>query len=154
MWNGLRLYPTDLIITELSWEEFQENIIIHYGIVPLNIPTDCDSWGKKFLVSHALSCPKGGLILERNNYAAKEWVALSARALNPTAISYEPKINSRTLQGQRNGSIARVATGEQEGEENEGGKGETEQTMVTDQSWADVFVHGLWKWSTSALFDM
>ena len=40
--------------------------------------------------------------------------------LNSRAISYEHKINSRTVQGERNGSRARVATVSQEGEENEG----------------------------------
>ena len=27
--------------------------------MPLNLPTDCDGYGKKFLVPHALSCHKG-----------------------------------------------------------------------------------------------
>ena len=41
------------------------------------------------------------------------WGALSDQAINPSAISYEPKINSRTVQGGGvNGTGARVATGE------------------------------------------
>ena len=28
------------------------------------------------------------------------------------------------------------------------------QSTVPDESWADVFVHGLWKWVTSFLFYM
>ena len=56
---------------ELSREEFQDNPLIRYGIVPLNIPTNCDGCGEKLLVPHNLSCPKGGLILARKNDAAK-----------------------------------------------------------------------------------
>ena len=36
--------------------------------------------------------------------AAKEWVALGARALVHSAITYKPKINSRTVQGERTGA--------------------------------------------------
>ena len=28
------------------------------------------------------------------------------------------------------------------------------QATVPDESWADVSVHGFWKWGTTALFDM
>ena len=50
--------------------------------------------------------------MEQHNDSAKEWGALSVWALNPTDISYEPKINSRILQGDRNGSGAQVDMGE------------------------------------------
>ena len=97
--------------TELSREESQDNLLLQYGIVPLNPPTDCDGCGKKFLVPHALSCPKGGLIMARNNYTAKEWGDMSDRAINQSCISYEPKINSSTVQGEGNGAGAMVSDG-------------------------------------------
>ena len=122
--------------------------------MPLNFPTDFDGCDKIFLVPHALSCPKGGLILARYNDAAKEWGALSALAMNPSAISYKPKINSRTVQGDMNGSRSKVATGEQEGGEQGGEEGVTGQEMVPDKSRADVALHGFWKWGTTTLFDM
>ena len=77
-----------------------------------------------------------------------------SQAINPSDISYKPKINSMTVQGERNRSGAQVATVEQEGEENEGGEGATGQATVPDESRADVSVHGFWKWGTSALFDI
>ena len=64
-----------------------------------DIPTTCYSCGKKFPIEQALSCPNGGLVLARNDDTAKEWSALGSRALVPSAIAYEPKINSRTVQG-------------------------------------------------------
>ena len=83
--------------TELSWEEFQDNLCLRYGLMPQDIPATCYGCGKKFSIEHALSCPKGGLVLARHDDDAKEWGALGARAFVPIAITYEPKINSRTV---------------------------------------------------------
>ena len=110
--NGawLTAIPHHLNGTELSWEEFHENIFLWYGIVPLNLPIGCDGCGNKFSVPHDLSCPKGGLVLGRHNYTAKGWGTLSAQAVNPSDISYKPKINIRTVQGEINGAGALVVT--------------------------------------------
>ena len=88
---------------------------LQYGIVPLNLPTDCDGRGNKFISPHALSCPNGGLVLAKHNNADKEWGTLLDRAINSSSISYKPKINSRPVQGERNGAGVRVATGEHKG---------------------------------------
>ena len=93
--------------TELSWEKFRDNLCLRYGLMPQDIPATCDGCGKKFSIEHALSCPKGGLVLVQHDDAAKESGALGARALVPSAITYDPKINSRTLQGERTGAGAR-----------------------------------------------
>ena len=97
--NGVWLtaIPHCLNSTELLWEEFQDNILLRYVIVPLDLPIDFDGCGKNFLVTHALSCPNGGLILARHNYDAKEWVNLLTLTINPSDISYKPNINSRTV---------------------------------------------------------
>ena len=87
MW--ITAIPDRLNGTELSWEESQYNLLLWYGILPLNLLTDCDGCGNKFLVKNDLSCPKGVLVLARHNDAAKEGGALSAQALNPSSISYE-----------------------------------------------------------------
>ena len=83
--------------------------------MPQVIPATCYGCGKKFLVEHVLLCPKGCLVLERHDDATKEWGALGARDLVPSAISYEPKINSRTVQGERTGAGARQEGGEADG---------------------------------------
>ena len=101
MGHGLAMYLTALMAGELSWEELRDNIRLRYGLMPQDIPATCDGCGKKFLIYHALSCPKGGLVLTRHDDAAKEWGALGARALVPSDITYKPKINSRTVQGER-----------------------------------------------------
>ena len=41
--------------TELSWEEFGDNLCLTYWLMPQGIPTTCDGCGKKFLIEDALS---------------------------------------------------------------------------------------------------
>ena len=75
-------------------------------------------------------CPKGGLVLARHDDAAKEWGALGSQDLVPSYITYEPKINIRTVQGERTGSEAWQEGGTAEGGtdtigEAQGGRGRT-----------------------------
>ena len=107
--NGARLsaVPHRLNGTELSREEFQNNLCLIYGLIMQDIPATCDGCGKNLSIDHALSCPKGGLVLERHNESTKEWGDIGDRALVPSAITYEPKINSRTVQGERTGAGVR-----------------------------------------------
>ena len=111
----------------------------------------------------ALSCPKGGLVLAQNYGAAKEWGALGARALVPSVISYEPKINSRTVQGESTGAGARQKGGEADGVMDTVGQtlnradrliGPPVQVVVPAKSRADVSAHGFWKRGTTAMFDI
>ena len=106
------------------------------------------------MIDHVLSCPKGGLVLERHDDAAKEWGALGARALVPSAITYEPKINSRTVQGENIGSRARQEGGQADSDTDTVGKtingaarlvGQPGQVVVPAESRADVSNHGFWK---------
>ena len=49
--------------TELSWEEFRDNLRLRYGMMPQDIPATCDVCAKKFSIEHALSFPEGALFL-------------------------------------------------------------------------------------------
>ena len=99
IWQWITATPHSLNGPELLWEEFKENLILLYGIVPLNLLVYYDGCGKKLLVRNDLSFPKGGLVLVHNNDAVKNWGALLAQTINLSAISYEPIINIRTVQG-------------------------------------------------------
>ena len=70
-WACLKAIPHRLNGIGLSREKFQYNLLLQYGIVPLNLPADCDGCGKNFSVPHSLSCPKGGLVMAQHNDAAK-----------------------------------------------------------------------------------
>ena len=99
-------------------------------MMPQDIPVTCNGCGKKLSIDNALSFPKGGIVLAQHDDAAKEWGALGARALVPSAITYEPKINSRIVQGERTGAGAQQEEGAAEGGidtvgEYQGGSGRT-----------------------------
>ena len=79
-WAWLSVVPHRLNGTEMSWEEFRDNLRLRYGLMPQDIPTTCDGCGNNFLIKHALSCPKGDPVLARYDDATKEWGALGARA--------------------------------------------------------------------------
>ena len=49
---------------------------------------------------------QGGLVLEWHDCAAKEWGSLIARLLTHSSISYQPSINSSTVQEERTGDGA------------------------------------------------
>ena len=51
----LSAVPHRLNGTELSREEFRDNLCLRYGLMPQDIPATCDSCSKKFLIEHALS---------------------------------------------------------------------------------------------------
>ena len=84
-----------------------DNLCLRYGLMPQDIPTTCDGCGERFSNEHNLSCPKGGLVLIPNDDAAKEWGTLGAQALVPSSITYESKINIRTVQGEITRAAAR-----------------------------------------------
>ena len=58
-------------------------------------------------IEHKISCPKGGLVLVRNDNAAKEWGDLVSQTLAPSDNTYKPKLNSRTVQGEKTRTGAR-----------------------------------------------
>ena len=76
--------------TELSWEEYRDNICLRYGLIPQDIAVTSDGCGKKFWIKHAISCPKGGLVLAQHDDATNEWGTLGAQssslALSPTNL--------------------------------------------------------------------
>ena len=155
--------PHCLNRTELSWEEFWDNLRLRYGLMPQDIPATCEGCGKKFSIEHALSCPKEGLVLPRHNNSAKDWVALGSRAPVSSTITYEPKINSRTVQGERTRAGARQEGGESDGGTDTVGRkvnrvailvGQPGQVLVPAESRADVSAHGFWKRGTTAMFDI
>ena len=87
--NGawLSAVPHRLNVTELSQEEFRDNICLRYGLVTPDIPATCNGFGKKFSIENALSCPKGGIVMDRHDETAKELGALGSWALVPIDIA-------------------------------------------------------------------
>ena len=131
--------------------------------MPKCIPATCDGCGKKLSIEHALLCPKGGLVLARHNDAAKEWGALGAWALVHSDKTYKPKINSRTIQGEKTGAGAQQEGGEADGGTDTVGRtvnraarlvGQPGQVVVPAESREDKSTHGFWMRGTTATFDI
>ena len=108
--------------------------------------------------------------MARHDDAAKQLGALGAWALVPSAITYEPKINSRTVQGERTRDRSRqervlAHDGADIVGKAQGGSGRTVNwedrseriprlVEVPAESRADVSAHDLCKWGTNATFDI
>ena len=131
--------------------------------MPQHTPATYDDCGKKFFIEHSLSCPKGGLVIARHDDNAKEWGVLGSCALVHRAIIYKPKINSRTVQGERTGAGARQEGGEADGGTDNVGRtvkgsvrlvGQPVQVILPSELREDVSAHEFWKWGTTAMFDI
>ena len=106
----------------------------------------------------------------QNDGAEKEWGSLGAWTLIPSAITYELKINSKTVKVEMNRVGARQESGiADDGAyiigEAQGGSGKTVngeailarrpgQVELPADSSVDVSAHGLWKPGTTAMFDI
>ncbi len=78
--------------TELSREEFQDNLAIRYGLRPRGLPECCDGCNEPFPVEHGLSCKKGGFVGQRHDDVCEELAHLCLMALTAARISSEPEI--------------------------------------------------------------
>jgi hypothetical protein len=144
--------PNKLNGNLLSMEEWRDNARLRYGWRPIGLCERCDGCGAGFSVEHALSCKKGGLVGQRHDDVADESGELSAMALTPSRVSYEPEIFSGkdVVAGQRGeGEVAnQTTTG------GAGAKGPTRSNVAGDEARGDVAVHGLWKRGQTCIMDI
>jgi hypothetical protein len=124
--------PDKLNGTELSAEEFRDSLRLRFGLLPSFLPQRCDGCNERFTVEHAMSCKKGGLVLQRHDDVAAEWHHLCAQALTPSAVSDEPLIH--TGRG--------IPNANEQGVE------------AAADSRGDVAAHGFWRRGTTAIFDV
>ena len=80
----LSVIPNRFDGTELSREEFQDNLAIHYGLRPRALPECCDGCNEPFTVEHWLSCKKGGFVGQRYDDECEELAHLCSMALTPS----------------------------------------------------------------------
>ena len=128
----LTAMPNTLNGTDLSADEFKDNLRLRLGLCPTSLPHRCEGCNERFTVEHAMSCAKGGLVLLRHNDIAAEWTSLCAQALSQSAVSAEPLIHSRR------DVVQAGATG----------------TLPEPDLRGDVGVHGFWAAGTQAIFDV
>ena len=79
---------------------FRDAVYLRYNWLLPNVPSTCTSWacGAPFSISHELSCPKGGFVIQRHN----DLRDITAKALSEVChdVQVEPPLqalNSETL---------------------------------------------------------
>jgi hypothetical protein len=119
--------------TELSREEFQDNLAIRYGLRPRGLPDRCDGCNEPFSVEHGLNCKKGGFVGQRHDDVCEELAHLCSMALTAARISSEPEI-----------FYGRGLTAAQRGT----------SEVLGDEARGDVGAHGFWKRGRTTIFDV
>lgn len=84
--------PNSLNGTSLSAEEYRDSFRLRFGMISIDLPSNCDGCNALLTVEHAMTYRKGGLILHRHNDIAAEWHQLCSYANTPSAITDEPLI--------------------------------------------------------------
>ena len=133
----LSIIPSTLDGTEVTRDEWLDNIKIRYGHRPKGLPDRCDGCGKGFTVEHALSCKVGGLVGQRHDDVRDEWADLCTKATTFNRVSTEPPIKYG------NGVSATCCDGAEE-----------EGADLGDESRGDVGCFGFWKKRRFAIFDI
>jgi hypothetical protein len=88
----LTTLPNLLNGSDLSADEFRDGIRLRLGLHPTTLPPRCDGCNERFTVEHAMSCRKGGLIIQRHNGLVTTWGLLCGQALTPSTVSNKPLI--------------------------------------------------------------
>jgi hypothetical protein len=118
--------------TCLTDAEFKDSIRLRFDLTPANLPQRCEGCGQPFSVEHALTCKKGGLIVQRHDNLKFVWHKLSSIALSQSAVSDEPFIHTvRDVQK----------------------AGETGSDPASDLR-GDVSVRGFWGKGVTTIFDL
>ena len=109
--------------TTLSPVEFRDEVRLRLGLPLLNTPSHCDGCTKPWSVSHALSCPFGGLVTVHHNEARDEIMETCCAAYAPSRVCDEPRINVVRATGccKIHTSPATAQKGEAEGTGDTGG---------------------------------
>jgi hypothetical protein len=128
----LTTLPNILNGSDLSADEFRDGVRLRIGLQPTALPPTCDGCGERFTTEHAMSCRKGGLIIQRHNDLVNTWGQMCSQALTPTCVSDEPLI-----QQSRNTPV-------------EG----TNRTTPSPELRGDLAVHGFWSRGQTAIFDV
>ena len=132
--SWIQVAPDRFDGTELSRDEWHDNLTIRYGMRPKGLPQRCDGCNAGFNVEHGLSCKKGGLVGIRHDDLRDEFVHLCGLALSQGRVNSEPTI----FYGNGTSAVRGRATTEAE---------------LGDEARGDVYAHGLWRRGIGTVMD-
>ena len=78
--------PHCLNIKEFSQEKLRDNLYLRYGLMPQDTHMTCNGFNNNLFIYHAISYPRGDLVLVRHDKAASECGALGAQPLTSSSI--------------------------------------------------------------------
>eukprot|EP00957_Ditylum_brightwellii_P173690 13224539-Ditylum_brightwellii.AAC.1 len=67
----------------LSKDEFRNQVLIYYAIMPKDLPNVCDGCGNQHSLQHALQCKIGGLIGGQHNKVQDDLGLVGTQAIPP-----------------------------------------------------------------------
>ena len=153
----LSCVPSRLNNTEVSQEEWDDNIRLKYNLKPTNMPELCDGCGCKLTVEHALACKRGGLVHLRHNDVADEFETLAGFAFSPSCVSHEPLIFSEMTRSRGNNAgnqTQAAAANVEEASEATRPAEDEDPYVVRSEIRGDKGVHGFWKRGRTCIFDI
>jgi hypothetical protein len=128
----LTTMPNLLNGSDLSAEEFRDGVRLRFGLTPKAMQPRCDGCGERFTTEHAMSCRKGGLIMQRHDDIVTTWGQLCGQAYTPSTVSDEPLIlPSRDIPVNN-----------------------ANRTEPAPELRGDLAVHGFWTRGQTAIFDV
>ena len=92
---------------DLTRQEFRDALAIRYKKPLLHIPPNCNGCGSVFNLAHALSCRKGGLVIQRHNEIRDAFGDLSALAWS--MVRHEPIVREADIETNTPALIADLA---------------------------------------------
>ena len=90
--NARSVYPTVFGGTILHKVPYRDSLNLAFGRKPMDLNPTCDGCNEDMTVSHALTCPFGGMTQGRHNLLRDELGLLSQSALTKSQVRKEPMI--------------------------------------------------------------
>ena len=152
--SWLSVTPTFINGLSLSKGEFRDGLSLRYGLEIKDLPKKCDGCNAKFSVNHALSCKKGGLVVNRHNEVKDEVAYLAALATSPGKVRDKPNIHISRTSSEANlpGHASTKGTSPSPSYNNNSNTNTDEQQRFFERG--DILIHGLFEKQTSCILDV
>ncbi|KAL7474631.1 hypothetical protein ACHAW6_000596 [Cyclotella cf. meneghiniana] len=140
--------------TELTKDEWLDNVAIRYGRRPADLPDHCDGCGSGLTLEHGLSCKRGGLVGIRHNDVRDEWAHLCSIALTDSRVVIKPTIfygnGSRAGGNNANPTTPRTVNNATPTTP----RTANHTNSLGDEAHSYVLAHGFWNQGRGTVFDV
>jgi hypothetical protein len=142
----LTTLPSTVNGTELSAQEFRDQLLIRYARSPGDLPSHCDGCGQTFSVQNAMTCKNGGLVIIRHNEIGDELADIATKALTPSAVRDEP---AKYPHGRATDKVPA-----KEAKKADKSPVNRPKSSSCDEDRGDLVIRGLWARGTDCIIDV